>query len=137
MISGIDDILAGYESLRAGQEAPYKDLLQHPELSRAEHRTARRDRWHGTLITLFQPTEKTGEGAWDMVDDGLFKRIPVPDVALAQRLRARRRSVSLVTHCSAGRRACLCSLGSSYSRRSIRPRHPIHTDQAEGTSCAR
>ena len=25
----------------------------------------------------------TGEGAQDMVDDGLFKRIPVPDVALA------------------------------------------------------
>jgi len=45
-----------------------------------------RDRWHGTLITLFQPAEETGEGAQDMVDDGLFKRIPVPDVALAQHL---------------------------------------------------
>jgi hypothetical protein len=30
-MSGIDDILAGYESLRAGQEALYKDLHQHPE----------------------------------------------------------------------------------------------------------
>jgi hypothetical protein len=48
----------------------------------AEHR----DRWNGTLITLFQPAEETGEGAQDMVDDGLFKRIPVPDVALAQHL---------------------------------------------------
>jgi len=47
---------------------------------------ARRDRWQGTLITLFQPAEETGEGAQDMVDDGLFKRIPVPDVALAQHL---------------------------------------------------
>ena len=56
MISGIDDILAGYESPRAGQEALYKDLLQHPEL---------------------------------------------------------------------------------YSRRSTRPRHPIHSDQSEGASCAR
>ena len=45
-----------------------------------------RDRWHGTLITLFQPAEETGEGAQDMVDDGLFKKIPVPDVALAQHL---------------------------------------------------
>jgi amidohydrolase len=45
-----------------------------------------RDRWKGTLITLFQPAEETGEGAQDMVDDGLFKRIPVPDVALAQHL---------------------------------------------------
>jgi amidohydrolase len=45
-----------------------------------------RDRWHGTLIPLFQPAEETGEGAQDMVNDGLFKRIPVPDVALAQHL---------------------------------------------------
>ncbi|MGH3153069.1 MAG: amidohydrolase [Streptosporangiaceae bacterium] len=45
-----------------------------------------RDQWHGTLIPLFQPAEETGEGAQDMVDDGLFKRIPVPDVALAQHL---------------------------------------------------
>ena len=42
MTSGIDDILAGDESLRAGQEALYKDLHQHPELSHHEHRTARR-----------------------------------------------------------------------------------------------
>jgi amidohydrolase len=43
-----------------------------------------RDRWRGTLIPLFQPAEETGEGAQDMVDDGLFQKIPVPDVALAQ-----------------------------------------------------
>jgi len=47
---------------------------------------ARRDLWNGTLITLFQPAEETGEGAQEMVDDGLFTRIPVPDVALAQHL---------------------------------------------------
>jgi hippurate hydrolase len=47
---------------------------------------ARRDQWNGTLITLFQPAEETGEGAREMVDDGLFTRIPVPDVALAQHL---------------------------------------------------
>jgi amidohydrolase len=174
----IDEILAGYEALRPGQEAFYQDLHRHPELSHQEHRTARRvgdrlhgdgftvtsgiggtgvvgvlangsgpavllrceldalpvreetgapyastatatdasghqvpvdhacghdlhmacmtgmaklmadhrDRWNGTLITLFQPAEETGEGAQDMVDDGLFKRIPVPDVALAQHL---------------------------------------------------
>jgi amidohydrolase len=177
-VSATDDILAGYEALRLGQEAFYRDLHRHPELSHAEHRTAgqvaerlrddgfsitsgiggtgvagvlangsgptvllrceldalplredtgapyastdtapdasghavpvdhacghdlhmacmtgmaqlmaaRRDRWNGTLITLFQPAEETGEGAQDMVDDGLFKRIPVPDVALAQHL---------------------------------------------------
>jgi len=178
MMAAIDEILAGYEALRPGQEAFYQDLHRHPELSHQEHHTARRvgdrlhgdgftvtsgiggtgvvgvlangtgpsvllrceldalplreetgapyastatatdasghqvpidhacghdlhmaamtgmaklmadhrDRWNGTLITLFQPAEETGEGAQDMVDDGLFKRIPVPDVALAQHL---------------------------------------------------
>jgi amidohydrolase len=177
-MSGIEEILVGYEGLRADQEAFYQDLHRHPELSHQEHDTARRvaerlrgdgftvqagiggtgvtgvlangsgltvllrceldalpireatgapyastvtvpdasghlmpaahvcghdmhmscmlgmaklmadhrDRWNGTLITLFQPAEETGEGAQDMVDDGLFKRIPVPDVALAQHL---------------------------------------------------
>ena len=40
-MSGIDPILAGYEILRAGQEALYKDLHQHSEPSHHEHRTAR------------------------------------------------------------------------------------------------
>ena len=45
-----------------------------------------RDRWNGTLLALFQPAEETGDGAQGMVADGLFKRIPVPDVALSQHL---------------------------------------------------
>ena len=177
-MAAIDEILAGYEALRPGQEAFYQDLHRHPELSHQEHHTAQRvgdrlrgdgfavtsgiggtgvvgvlangsgpavllrceldalpvreetgapyastatatdasghqvpvdhacghdlhmaamtgmaklmadhrDKWSGTLIPLFQPAEETGEGAQDMVDDGLFKRIPVPDVALAQHL---------------------------------------------------
>ncbi|HMD25647.1 MAG TPA: M20/M25/M40 family metallo-hydrolase, partial [Streptosporangiaceae bacterium] len=177
-MAALDEILAGYETLRPAQEAFYQDLHRHPELSHQEHRTAQRvadqlqndgfavvsaiggtgvvgvlangsgpgvllrceldalplreasgapyastdtatdasghqvpvdhacghdlhmaamvgmaklmadhrDRWNGTLITLFQPAEETGEGAQEMVDDGLFKRLPVPDVALAQHL---------------------------------------------------
>jgi amidohydrolase len=177
-MAALDEILAGYEALRPGQEAFYQELHRHPELSHQEHHTARRvgerlhgdgfavtsgiggtgvvgvlangsgptvllrceldalplreesgapyastatatdasghqvpvdhacghdlhmaamtgmaklmadhrDKWSGTLIPLFQPAEETGEGAQDMVDDGLFKRIPVPDVALAQHL---------------------------------------------------
>ena len=38
----LDEVLAGYEGIRAGQEAFYKDLHQHPELSHHEHRTAQR-----------------------------------------------------------------------------------------------
>lgn len=41
-------------------------------------------RWNGTLLALFQPAEETGDGARDMVDDGLLTRVPAPDVALAQ-----------------------------------------------------
>ena len=168
----LDKVLAGYEGIRAGQEAFYQDLHQHPELSHHEHRTARRvagqlqeygftvqtgiggtgvvgvlsngagptvllraeldalpiredtgvdyastatakaadghevpvdhacghdmhmacllgmaklmaghpGQWNGTLIPLFQPAEETGDGAQGMVDDGLLKRIPAPDV---------------------------------------------------------
>jgi amidohydrolase len=177
-VTGVDEILAGYADLQADQEAFYKDLHRHPELSHHEHRTAqcvagqldnygfavqtgiggtgvtgvlangtgptvllraeldalpvREDtgvdyastvtttgadgvevpvahacghdmhmscllgavrlmagqpsRWNGTLIALFQPAEETGDGAQGMVDGGLFKRIPVPDVALTQHL---------------------------------------------------
>jgi hippurate hydrolase len=40
--------------------------------------------WRGTLVTLFQPAEETGDGARGMVDDGLSRLIPRPDVAFAQ-----------------------------------------------------
>ncbi|MGY3341334.1 MULTISPECIES: M20 family metallopeptidase [unclassified Bradyrhizobium] len=40
--------------------------------------------WRGTLMAVFQPAEETGEGAQAMIDDGLFKRFPKPDVILGQ-----------------------------------------------------
>jgi amidohydrolase len=40
-MNGLDEILAGYDGLQAAQEAFYKDLHEHPELSHHEHRTAR------------------------------------------------------------------------------------------------
>ena len=40
--------------------------------------------WHGTLVTLFQPAEETGDGARGMVDDDLAQLLPSLDVALAQ-----------------------------------------------------
>jgi amidohydrolase len=175
-MSNIDEIVADYAGLQADQEAFYKDLHGHPELSHQERRTAgrvaerlqeygftvqsgiggtgvvgvlsngsgptvllradmdalpvredtgaeyastataqdgdgqempvahacghdvhvscllgagklladHRGQWNGTLVTLFQPAEETGDGARGMVDDGLLGRIPAPDVALAQ-----------------------------------------------------
>jgi amidohydrolase len=43
-----------------------------------------RDAWRGTLMPVFQPAEETAQGAHAMIDDGLFKRFPKPDVVLGQ-----------------------------------------------------
>src|SRR5579859_2469348 len=43
-----------------------------------------RDHWKGTLMAVFQPGEETAQGAKAMIDDGLFKRFPTPDVVLGQ-----------------------------------------------------
>ncbi|KAI9796702.1 MAG: hypothetical protein M1833_006042 [Piccolia ochrophora] len=40
--------------------------------------------WKGTLIVLFQPNEERAGGAEAMVHDGLYDRVPVPDVVLGQ-----------------------------------------------------
>src|SRR5208282_1757492 len=46
----------------------------------AENKTT----WRGTIMAVFQPGEETAEGAQAMIDDGLFKRFPKPDVVLGQ-----------------------------------------------------
>src|SRR5256886_8631117 len=43
-----------------------------------------RGSWQGTLMAIFQPGEETAEGAQALIDDGLFKRFPKPDVVLGQ-----------------------------------------------------
>jgi len=45
---------------------------------------ANRDKWRGTVVALFQPGEETGQGAQAMVDDGLTRRFPKPDIVLGQ-----------------------------------------------------
>ncbi|WP_030261891.1 amidohydrolase [Streptomyces violens] len=45
---------------------------------------AGRDHWSGTLVVLFQPAEEDGGGAQKMIDDGLYSKVPVPDVVFAQ-----------------------------------------------------
>jgi amidohydrolase len=44
---------------------------------------ALKDRWHGTLMFVAQPSEELVSGAKAMIDDGLFKRFPKPDFAFA------------------------------------------------------
>ena len=51
-------------------------------LAAAELLIKARDHWAGTLILCFQPAEERGAGARAMVDDGLYLKVPVPDVVL-------------------------------------------------------
>jgi amidohydrolase len=47
-----------------------------------------RNKWHGTLMAIFQPGEELAQGAQAMIDDGLFARFPKPDVVLGQHVMA-------------------------------------------------
>ncbi|MEM9353835.1 MAG: amidohydrolase [Planctomycetota bacterium] len=42
-----------------------------------------RGQWSGTLVAMFQPAEERGAGAEAMLADGLLKRFPRPDYAVA------------------------------------------------------
>jgi hippurate hydrolase len=50
----------------------------------AEALAAGRDAWSGTLVVVGQPAEETGRGAAAMLADGLYERVPRPDVLLGQ-----------------------------------------------------
>jgi amidohydrolase len=47
-----------------------------------------KDLWKGTVMAVAQPAEEGSMGAKAMVDDGLFTRFPVPDMALAYHVSA-------------------------------------------------
>lgn len=53
-------------------------------LGAAEQLAADRDSWQGTAMLVFQPAEELGQGAREMVADGLFERFGRPDVVLGQ-----------------------------------------------------
>ncbi len=49
----------------------------------ARQLAARKDGWSGTLILIAQPAEEVISGARDMIADGLYKKFPKPEYALA------------------------------------------------------
>jgi len=49
----------------------------------ARQMAARRGNWSGTLVLIAQPAEETISGARAMIEDGLYRRFPKPDFALA------------------------------------------------------
>ncbi|PYI17209.1 putative zinc metallopeptidase [Aspergillus violaceofuscus CBS 115571] len=57
---------------------------------------AARAHWAGTLVCIFQPAEEQLDGARAMLADGLYDRIPAPEVVLAQHvMRMRTGTVSV------------------------------------------
>jgi len=52
-------------------------------IAAARYLAAHKDQWSGTVMFLGQPAEERGAGARMMLEDGLFKRFPKPDLALA------------------------------------------------------
>ncbi|MDH5673229.1 MAG: amidohydrolase [Myxococcales bacterium] len=52
-------------------------------LASASFLASHRALWSGTLVVIGQPAEEVGRGAAMMMADGLFKRFPRPDYALA------------------------------------------------------
>ncbi|KAJ5168558.1 uncharacterized protein N7482_004152 [Penicillium canariense] len=57
---------------------------------------AARDHWRGTLVCVFQPSEEHLDGAQAMLDDGLYEKVPKPDLVLAQHvMRMRAGTVNL------------------------------------------
>ncbi|KAL9124118.1 MAG: hypothetical protein Q9217_006520 [Psora testacea] len=65
-------------------------------LAATEYLAHTRSAWSGTLIVLFQPNEERAGGAKAMVADGLYDKIPLPDVVLGQHVMPQRAGRVLV-----------------------------------------
>jgi hippurate hydrolase len=59
------------------------DIHMSSAVGTARVMAALKDRWAGTLVVVCQPAEEIVAGAKAMLDDGLYKRFPKPDFALA------------------------------------------------------
>ncbi|MFG6502531.1 amidohydrolase [Microbacterium sp. P05] len=81
----VEDTGLPYASTREGlMHACGHDVHVAALIGAADQLAETRDEWAGTVIALFQPAEEGGAGARAMIDDGLYARVPVPDVVLGQ-----------------------------------------------------
>jgi amidohydrolase len=72
----------------AGHDVPVMhacghDLHMASFLATAAIMAQAKESWHGTLMLIGQPAEETISGAKRMIEDGMLKRFPRPDVAVA------------------------------------------------------
>jgi hippurate hydrolase len=59
------------------------DLHMTNLIGTAKYLAEHKNQWKGTLVLIGQPAEELGQGAKRMLEDGLFKRFPKPDFAVA------------------------------------------------------
>jgi amidohydrolase len=62
-------------------------------LAAAETLANARKTWNGTLILVFQPAEEKAGGAQAMVDDGLYDKVPIPDIVIGAHVMPERAGV--------------------------------------------
>jgi hippurate hydrolase len=60
------------------------DLHMTVLLGTAREMAARKDKWHGALVLIGQPSEETVDGARAMLADGLYQRFGTPDFVLSE-----------------------------------------------------
>ena len=58
----------------------------------AEYFSKNKDSWEGTIVFILQPAEEIGFGARQMINAGLFEKIPYPDINLALHVSAQTQS---------------------------------------------
>ncbi|CBX95062.1 hypothetical protein IAQ61_008501 [Plenodomus lingam] len=67
-------------------------------LGAAETLVKAKAEWTGTLILVFQPAEERARGAQDMLDDGLYDKVPKPDVVVGAHVMPERAGVIGTKH---------------------------------------
>ncbi|OAL56867.1 metal-dependent amidase/aminoacylase/carboxypeptidase [Pyrenochaeta sp. DS3sAY3a] len=67
-------------------------------LAAAETLSRAKGEWSGTLILCFQPAEERAGGAQSMVDDGLYDKVPEPDVVVGAHVMPERAGVIGTKH---------------------------------------
>ena len=59
------------------------DMHMSSWLGTASFLSQNRHLWKGTVVFIAQPAEEFGDGARKMINDGIFKQVPIPDYVLA------------------------------------------------------